>query len=178
MMKKKWIYAIGIVIILCVGIFLYITIRHKKQERSTEEREISQNTGWQDFNPLDFKREDVLSITYIKDRSGLGETTNSSWYIDDEIGIQAIMDCIEQDTSYLGDFDRKYNPDGNTVIVLWFELSNGRSKQMIYTDAWLTYDDITYKINSREALLKNADNNILVDYQMTEISGTDNPNGS
>lgn len=177
MTKVKWRYVVCIVMLLCVGIFSCIIIQQRKQAASTAEREASQNTEWQDFNPFDFNTDDVLSITYIKDRSGLGEKTNLCWCIDDEIGIQAIMDCIEQDTSYLGYFDWKENPDGNTVIVLWLVLSDGTSKKLIYTDTWLTYDDITYKIINREGLLKHAYKSILKDYKSTEISGIDHPYG-
>lgn len=177
MTRGKWRYVVCIGMILCVGVIFFIFIQQRKQSASTAKSDTSQNTEWQDFNPFDFDTDDILSITYIKDRSGLGEKTNLSWYIDDEIGIQAIMDCIEQDTSYHGYFDWKENPSGNTVIVLWFVLSDGSSKKMIYTDAWLTYDDITYKIINREDSLKHATNSILKDYQSTEISGIDNPYG-
>lgn len=179
MKKVNWrcMICIGIciVITICAGIILCIIIQQRKQAASEADHEEIQDITWYDFNPIDFDADDILSITYIKDRSDLGEDTNLCWFIDDKIGIHKIMDCIMADTAYIGYFDRDDEPDGNKAIVLWFELSDGTYKKLIYTDVSLTYEDNTYRIISTQDKVEKAQMDILKDYQSVEIRGTDNP---
>ncbi|MBE5967786.1 MAG: hypothetical protein E7255_12620 [Lachnospiraceae bacterium] len=176
MLSKKYIGVVSIMVIIGVGIVCILCHLNSRSRDSKSDNIQETKIEWYDYDPFDFSIEDIVSITYIMDRSKIGEETNLCYYIEEQSDIQAIMECIDNDISFKGYFDNATEiPAGDYFIVLWITLSDGTSHKIEHSSTRFSYGDATYEIEVLNDVLANASWKILKGYEATEISGINNP---
>ena len=159
-MKKRRVYlsVFALLLGLIVSYLVYYFINVDSEDRYDlgENIKESDDIDWINFKPFDFSKENVSSVTYIKDRSNLGEETNLSWHTEDEEKIQGVLDAINNYISIVGYANDRNIIEGDSSIVLWVELTDGLSHRLSVSTNRLTYEDTAYEIVSGNNLLKDV----------------------
>ncbi len=185
---KRWIYVLGflLILLLIISLIIYYVLNTNLEEipnkdifdgsessDSTDEHNI---IDWINFDPFDMiSLEEIISITYIKDRSNIGEDTNLSWYTEDKDDIQAILDSINKDISFVGYANDMNMIVGDSNIVVLIEMTDSTSHRLTVSTNRLTYKDTSYEIVSVNKFLMDAWKNIFRGQEATQIIGTDKP---
>lgn len=175
--RKIYLYALALLLILILSYLVYYCINVNSDDSMDlgENLKESNDIDWMNFKPFDFSRENVSSVTYIKDRSNLGEGTNLSWFTEDEEKIQGVLDAINNDISIVGYANDRNTIEGDSSIVIWIELADSSFHRLSVSISRLIYEETAYEIVSGKNLLMDAWKDVFRGQEPSLIIGTDKP---